>query len=96
MGIAASFVSCLVLALYVQSPTVQQNYLSPDLLWGITALSLFWQCRLWLATSRGFMLDDPIVYAAKDWVSWLVALVTVVLLALAHSDFSPWLRAFQL
>ena len=33
-------------------------------------LFLFWQCRLWLSTSRGYMHDDPIVYAAKDWVSW--------------------------
>jgi hypothetical protein len=34
---------------------------------------LFWQCRIWLATSRGEMHDDPIVFAARDWVSWLVA-----------------------
>ena len=34
-------------------------------------LILFWQCRLWLATARGHMLDDPILYSAKDWVSWI-------------------------
>ena len=38
----------------------------------VIPLLLFWQCRLWLSTSRGYMNDDPIVYAARDWVSWLV------------------------
>ena len=33
---------------------------------------LFWQCRIWLATARGRMHDDPIVYAAKDPTSWFI------------------------
>jgi 4-hydroxybenzoate polyprenyltransferase len=85
MGVSSSFMSCLVLAFYVQSLTVQQNYTSPDLLWGIIVLVLFWQCRLWLATLRGRMQDDPIIFAAKDWVSWLVACAVVAIMLLAHS-----------
>jgi hypothetical protein len=34
---------------------------------------LFWECRLWLSTARGHMHDDPVVYATRDWVSWIVA-----------------------
>jgi hypothetical protein len=41
--------------------------------WVLVPLVLFWQCRVWLATSRGQMNDDPIVFAARDWVSWMVA-----------------------
>ncbi len=85
MGVSSSFMSCLVLAFYVQSLTVQRNYTSPDLLWGIIVLVLFWQCRLWLATLRGKMQDDPIIYAAKDWVSWLVACAVIAIMLLAHS-----------
>ena len=85
MGVSSSFMSCLVLAFYVQSLTVQQNYTCPDLLWGIIVLVLFWQCRLWLATLRGRMQDDPIIYAAKDWVSWLVACAVITIMLLAHS-----------
>jgi 4-hydroxybenzoate polyprenyltransferase/phosphoserine phosphatase len=71
-GSAATFASVVVLSLYVQSDTALHAYARPSMLWGVIPLLLFWQCRLWLATSRGYMHDDPIVYAARDWVSWLV------------------------
>lgn len=71
-GSAASFASVVVLSLYVQSDTALHSYVRPSMLWGVIPLLLFWQCRLWLSTSRGYMNDDPIVYAARDWVSWLV------------------------
>jgi 4-hydroxybenzoate polyprenyltransferase len=88
MGISASFVSCLVLALYVQSPIVAQNYVSPEILGAEVVLILFWQCRLWLATIRGHIHDDPIVFAGKDWVSWLVALLILLVMLLANSNIS--------
>jgi hypothetical protein len=71
-GCASTFASAIVLSLYVQSDVASQAYGMPEVLWGSIPLLLFWQCRLWLSTSRGYMHDDPIVYAAKDWVSWLV------------------------
>ena len=76
-GIAASFASSVVLTLYVQSSYVASAYLNPDLLWGIVPVILFWQCRLWLATTRGYMHDDPIVYAARDRVSHIVLVLLV-------------------
>lgn len=72
LGCASSFASAVVLSLYVQSDTALRAYARPSMLWGVIPLLLFWQCRLWLSTSRGNMNDDPIVYAARDWVSWLV------------------------
>jgi 4-hydroxybenzoate polyprenyltransferase/phosphoglycolate phosphatase-like HAD superfamily hydrolase len=81
MGYAASFTSALVLTLYVQSDTASHYYTHAKLLWGVVPLMLFWQCRLWLSTARGYMHDDPIVYAARDWVSWLVFAALVVLVA---------------
>ncbi|HLY88856.1 MAG TPA: UbiA family prenyltransferase [Acetobacteraceae bacterium] len=71
-GCASSFASAVVLSLYVQSDTALHAYARPSMLWGVIPLLLFWQCRLWLSASRGYMNDDPIVYAARDWVSWLV------------------------
>ncbi len=85
MGCSASFASAIVLALYVQSDTASRAYQHPSVLWGVIPLILFWQCRLWLSTARGYMHDDPIVYAARDWVSWLVffGVVCVALVAYA-------------
>ncbi len=65
--------------MFVNSSNAFQNYRSPETLWLIVPLILLWQCRLWLATVRGNMRDDPIVYALRDGVTWLV--FTAVLLA---------------
>jgi 4-hydroxybenzoate polyprenyltransferase/phosphoserine phosphatase len=88
-GCGAAFASAVVLALFVQSEATAQLYASPGLLWGTVPLMLFWQCRIWLATSRGYMLDDPIVYALHDWITWLVAALMFALLALAKSIAIP-------
>ncbi len=73
MGVASAFTAIVILALFVQDEAVSQRYASPAVLWCIVPLMLFWLCRIWLSTARGYMHDDPIVYAAKDWVSWLVS-----------------------
>jgi len=87
MGAASSFTSALVLSLYVQSDTAVHAYAQPSLLWGSVPLMLFWQCRLWLSTARGYMQDDPIVYAARDWVSWLVLFCLILLTLGAYTPF---------
>ncbi|HEY8005377.1 MAG TPA: UbiA family prenyltransferase [Methylocella sp.] len=71
-GCVSSFASGIVLALFVGSDVALQRYATPKLLWGAVPLILFWQCRLWLSTTRGHMHDDPIIYAMRDWVSWVV------------------------
>jgi 4-hydroxybenzoate polyprenyltransferase len=71
-GCASSFASSIVLALFVRSDDAMLHYGTPQLLWFVIPLTLFWQCRIWLSTTRGHMHDDPIVYAARDWVSWIV------------------------
>jgi 4-hydroxybenzoate polyprenyltransferase/phosphoserine phosphatase len=74
MGVASSFVASLLLALYVQSELPSAIDRRPTLAWIIVPLVLFWECRIWLATARGEMSDDPIVFAARDWLSWVIAL----------------------
>ena len=84
MGVGSSFASCVMLALFVQSPEVATRYASPILLWMLVPLILFWQLRLWLATTRGYMHDDPIVYAARDWVSWIASATGATIMVLAN------------
>jgi 4-hydroxybenzoate polyprenyltransferase len=82
MGVAASFVATLVLTLYVQSEVVTLGDHRPTLAWGIVPMILFWQCRMWLVTARGQMHCDPIVFAARDWISWLVTAASFAMLLL--------------
>jgi hypothetical protein len=74
MGIASSFASALVLSLYVDTTIAGELYRTPELLWLMVPLLLFWQCRLWLAANRGGMHDDPVVFALRDPISWLVGI----------------------
>jgi 4-hydroxybenzoate polyprenyltransferase len=87
-GTASAFASSVVLALFVSSTAASQPYNSPELLWGLVPLILFWQLRLWLSTQRGHMHDDPIVYASRDWVSWLVAAGVVAIMLV--SSWGVW------
>ena len=82
-GCASAFSSSIVLTLFVGSDTALLHYATPELLWGIVPLILFWQCRLWLSTARGHMHDDPIVYAVRDWVSWFVVGCILLIIAAA-------------
>jgi 4-hydroxybenzoate polyprenyltransferase len=82
-GCAAAFASSVVLALFVNSQAALTQYPSPEFLWCVVPLILFWQCRLWLSSVRGYMHDDPIVYSARDWVTWIVVLCALVLLGAA-------------
>lgn len=84
LGTSAVMASGIVLALFVQSEATAERYSSPGLLWALVPLLLFWQCRIWLATTRGTMRDDPILFAAKDKVSWLVAAAAVAVLTCAQ------------
>jgi hypothetical protein len=83
LGVGCTFSSAVVLILYVQSEFGAQRVWRGEFLWAIVPLVLFWQCRIWLATSRGYMRDDPIVYAAGDWVSWIAVAAAVLLFTLS-------------
>jgi 4-hydroxybenzoate polyprenyltransferase len=71
-GVASAFASTMVLGLYLNSATAEAHYRWPAALWAEVPFLLLWLCRLWLATARGEMHDDPIVYSMKDPVSWLL------------------------
>lgn len=76
MAIASGYVSVLVMALYLTSPEVKALYATPQLLWGICLVLLYWISRVVMLTHRGRMHDDPVVFALRDPVSrWCVLLV---------------------
>ena len=70
MGISSGFVAVLVLALYVDSQNGSMLYATPEFLWGICPLFLYWLMRIWIMTSRKEMIDDPVHFAIHDRISW--------------------------
>jgi 4-hydroxybenzoate polyprenyltransferase len=83
MGVASGFVAALVLALYLQSDRVAAHYNEPFLLWVLPAAVVYWECRIWLMTDRGEVHDDPLVFAARDRISWLLGAVVAIAFAAA-------------
>jgi 4-hydroxybenzoate polyprenyltransferase len=84
MGICAGYISVLVLALYLQDPQIIKLYEWPQQLWVMCPLMLFWISRAWLLTNRGLMNDDPIVFALRDGISWMVGFAMVAVLIIAR------------
>jgi len=83
LGGNAGYSAVLVLALYIQDSHTTALYGSPEFIWLACPLLLFWVSRSWLITHRGQMHDDPIVFALKDRVSWVVVVLMAVVFVLA-------------
>ncbi|MEO0361395.1 MAG: UbiA family prenyltransferase, partial [Pseudomonadota bacterium] len=72
IALSAGNAAVLVLALYINSDAVAELYLRPETLWLICPLLLYWVSRIVMITHRGNMTDDPIVFAARDRISYAV------------------------
>jgi 4-hydroxybenzoate polyprenyltransferase/phosphoserine phosphatase len=83
LGGASSYLSVLVLALYINEPASATLYRSPEWMWAACPLLLFWLSRVWLLAHRGQMHDDPIVFALRDRVSRWTGVGFLVVFALA-------------
>jgi len=83
-GVSSGVASIVVFSLFVSS-TIEEPaspYVSPQLLWGAMGALSYWIMRMWLLTARGVMYDDPILFAARDRVSLILAsLIAVFFLA---------------
>lgn len=82
-GVSSGALAVLVLALYTNSAAVQANYSHPTLLWLICPLVFYWITRAWLIAHRGRMNDDPIVFALRDQVSYLIGILSLGVMLLA-------------
>lgn len=83
LGIAAGYMSVLVLALYINSPANAILYRHPQYLWPLCGLLLYWMSRIWMKTHRGRMHDDPVLFALRDRVSLLIGVLAAVIVSVA-------------
>lgn len=82
-GINSSFLSILILALYIRSTEVTKLYAHPTLLWGVVVALLVWIMRLWILVQRGIIHDDPLLFTLRDRKSALLAALVAILLVIA-------------
>ncbi|MBL8583359.1 MAG: UbiA family prenyltransferase [Rhizobiaceae bacterium] len=82
-GMAAAFSSALVLALYIDSDSVQRMYPHPWLVWPLAPIVLYLTMRVWILARRDEMHDDPVVFIIRDWRSQVMVVIGAVLLLAA-------------
>lgn len=82
-GLCSGFASILILALYVQSQASLKLYHRSEFLFFICPILLYWLLRAWLIATHENMDDDPVIFALKDRVTYVVfALIfTIALIA---------------
>ena len=74
---ASGMAAVMVLALYVNSDEVRVLYRSPEALWALCPILLFWVSRVLMLSQRGALHDDPVVFALTDRVSLLTGLAAL-------------------
>ncbi len=72
LGAASGYLAVMVLALYIQDQTTLVLYRHPQVIWLACPLLLYWITRTWMIAHRGWMNDDPVVFAMKDRNSLLL------------------------
>ena len=89
LGVGSSFAAVVILSLYVHSQEVRILYLSPEYLFLLCPIVLYWLSRNWLLAHRGELKEDPVTLAIRDRVSYGVALASALVLAasMIHVSF---------
>jgi len=80
---ASSYVSALVLILYVNSPEVARLYSRPRLLFLIFPLLVYWLSRTLIIANRGTLNQDPVIFALTDRSSQCIAVAVLAILAIS-------------
>ncbi|MGE3819425.1 MAG: UbiA family prenyltransferase [Isosphaeraceae bacterium] len=88
LGATSGYLAVLVLALYIQSEAVRPLYRSPNWLWGICLVLVYWISRVWFLAKRGELPGDPVSFALRDRHS--LASGAIVALCLAAGAWLPW------
>ena len=83
IGISLGYMSVFIMGLYINSPLITQYYSNPKIVWFLFPLLTYWLGRLWILANRGEVNEDPLIFAAKDTTSLLVAALSAVTLIIA-------------
>ena len=81
LGVGSSFSAVVIFSLYVHSPDVRLLYSTPEFLFLLCPIVLYWLSRTWLLAHRGELEEDPVTLAIRDPVSYGVAATAAAAIA---------------
>jgi 4-hydroxybenzoate polyprenyltransferase len=82
-GVASGYIAVLIFALYINSEHVKTIYASPERLWLLCPVILYWISYIWLLAHRGQMNEDPVAFALCDKKSYISAFLMAGIMWLA-------------
>jgi 4-hydroxybenzoate polyprenyltransferase len=77
-GISSGYIAIAVLALYIKDLNISNLYQSPQYIWFVCPVMLYWITRVWFLAQRGELHHDPVYFAAKDHISWLLTAIIAI------------------
>lgn len=82
-GISSALLACMVLGFYTTSASVAELYSQPKTLLCMIPIFALWILRMWRHALTGASPEDPVLYATKDYLSYvaIVALSAVLIFA---------------
>ncbi|MGF1554026.1 MAG: UbiA family prenyltransferase [Paracoccaceae bacterium] len=83
MSLASGYCAVLVTTLYIEEAAKDVLYPNPALLWVVPPILLYWISYIVMATHRGRMTDDPIIFAVFDWPSRICGVLVALALVAA-------------
>jgi hypothetical protein len=63
--------------MYAATPEAHALFRSPQALWNLSPILMYWISRVWIEARRGRVPDDPVLFALRDRASLLAGLVAV-------------------
>ncbi|KDB08247.1 UbiA prenyltransferase [Burkholderia sp. lig30] len=85
LGIGAALAAVVVFGLFIHAPGTTLRYGYPNLLWVVALGFIYLFARLWIATVRGEMRGDPVVYLLENRGSLAMLGGIVLTTMLAHT-----------
>ena len=73
----------VILSLYVHSQEILALYRRPGPLLLLCPVVLYWLSRVWLRAHRGELHEDPVTLAIRDPLSYTLAAIMLVIIALS-------------
>lgn len=82
-GQSSGFISILVFSLYLYDKNIIQYQNDYFFSWLIIPLLIYWISRIWMLAGRRMVDDDPVIFAIKDKMSFMILLICFVLFFLS-------------
>ena len=85
-GLSSALMSVVVFFIYIAGSEIVRGYYSqPLFLWLIGPILIYWLTRIWFLAERGVVKDDPVDFALRDWTSWILGIIAMLLVLAAST-----------